>query len=67
MKHSVSSSISSTSSLSSLIGKRVNYGAGYGQEIPVNFIFLEPAKAIQWAENAVKKSYSKYRPESKTL
>ena len=38
-----------------VIGKRVNHGAGYGLEIPVNFKFLGPAKAIQWAENAVKK------------
>ena len=37
------------------IGKRVNHGAGYGLEISVNFKFLGPAKAIQWAENAVKK------------
>ena len=38
-----------------VIGKRVNHGAGYRLEIPVNFKFLGPAKAIQWAENAVKK------------
>ena len=31
-----------------VIGKRVNHGAGYRLEIPVNFKF-------QWAENAVKK------------
>ena len=30
-----------------VIGKRVNHGAGYGLEIPVNFKFLGPAKAIQ--------------------
>ena len=35
--------------------ENVNHGAGYGLEIPVNFKFLGPAKAIQWAENAVKK------------
>ena len=33
----------------------MNHGAGYGLEIPVNFKFLGPAKAIQRAENAVKK------------
>ena len=33
----------------------MNHGAGYGLEIPVNFKFLGPAKAIQWAKNAVKK------------
>ena len=38
-----------------VIGKRVNHGTGYGLEIPVNFKFLGPAKAIQGAENAVKK------------
>ena len=32
-----------------VIGKRVNHGAGYGLEIPVNFKFLGTAKAIQWA------------------
>ena len=36
-------------------GKRVSHGAGYGLEIPLNFKFLGAAKAIQWAENAVKK------------
>ena len=40
-----------------VIGKRLNNGAGYGVEIPVNFKFLGPAKAIQWAENAVKKLF----------
>ena len=50
-----------------VIGKRVNHGAGYTLEIPVNFKFLGLAKAIQWAENAIK-SYSKYRSDSsKTL
>ena len=38
-----------------VIGKRANHGAGYGLDIHVNFKFLGPAKAIQWAENAVKK------------
>ena len=36
-------------------GKRVNHGAGFGLEIPVNFKFLGPVKAIQWAENTLKK------------
>ena len=36
-------------------GKRVNHDAGYELEIPVNFKFLGPTKATQWAENAVKK------------
>ena len=38
-----------------VIGKRVSHGAGYRLEVPVNFKFVGPAKAIQWAENAVKK------------
>ena len=37
-----------------VIGKRVNHGAGYGLEISVNSKFLGAVKAIQWAENAVK-------------
>ena len=36
-------------------GKRVNHGAAYGLEIPVNFKLLGPTKAIQWAEMDVKK------------
>ena len=38
-----------------ITGKSVTHGAGYGLEIPVNFKLLEPTKAFQWAENAVKK------------
>ena len=38
-----------------VIGKCMNHGAGYGLEIPVNFKFLGPAKAIQWAGSTVKK------------
>ena len=38
-----------------VIGKRANHDAGYVLDIHVNFKFLGPAKAIQWAENAVKK------------
>ena len=38
-----------------VIGKCVNHGTGYRLEIPVNFKFHGPAKAIHWAENAVKK------------
>ena len=45
-----------------VIGKRVNHGAGYALEIPVNFKFLGPAKAIQWAGNSVK-IFSKYFKE----
>ena len=45
-----------------VIGKRVNHGACYALEIPVNFKFLGPAKAIQWAGNSVK-IFSKYFKE----
>ena len=38
-----------------VIGKRVNHGAGFGLEIPINFKFLGAAEVIQWAENALKK------------
>ena len=38
-----------------VIRKRVSHGAGYRLEVPVNFKFLGPAKAIQWVENAVRK------------
>ena len=34
-------------------GKRVNRGGGYDLEIPVNYIFLEPNKAIEWIEKRV--------------
>ena len=37
-----------------VIGKRVNHGAGFGLEIPINFKFLGAAEVIQWAENALK-------------
>ena len=33
----------------------MNHGAGYRLEIPVNFKFFGAARAIQWAENTVKK------------
>ena len=43
-----------------VIGKRANHGACYGLIIPVNFKFLGPAKAIQWAEKFFKENMSFY-------
>ena len=31
-------------------GKRVNCGASYGLEIPVQYIFVGAEKAVEWAE-----------------
>ena len=30
-------------------GKRVNHGAGYGLEIPVQYKFIGAEKAVEWA------------------
>ena len=38
-----------------LIGKRVNREAGYGLEIPVQYRFIGAEKAVEWAENNIKK------------
>ena len=31
-------------------GKRINFGVGYGLEIPAEYIFYGNKKAIQWAK-----------------
>ena len=31
-------------------GKRINRGAGYGLEIPVEYVFNGNEKALQWAK-----------------
>ena len=36
-------------------GKRVNCGAGYGLEIPVQYRFIGAEKAVEWAEKNIKK------------
>ena len=36
-------------------GKRVNRGAGYGFEIPVQYGFIGAKKAVEWAEKNIKK------------
>ena len=31
-------------------GKRINRGSGYGLEIPVEYVFNDNEKALQWAK-----------------
>lgn len=38
-------------------GKRVNRGAGYGLEIPVQYRFIGAKKAVEWAEKNIKKVF----------
>ena len=38
-------------------GKRVNRGAGYGLEIPVQSRFIGAEKAAEWVEKNIKKSF----------
>ena len=38
-------------------GKRVNRGAGYGLEIPVQYRFIGAEKAVEWAKKNIKKSF----------
>ena len=38
-------------------GKRVNRGAGYGLEIPVQYRFFDAKKAIEWAEKNIQKVF----------
>ena len=38
-------------------GKRVNRGAGYGFEIPVQYRFIGAKKAVKWAEKNIKKVF----------
>ena len=33
----------------------MNRGAGYGLEIPVQYIFVGAEKAVEWAEKHIKK------------
>ena len=35
--------------------KRLNRGAGYGLEIPVQYRFIGAKKAVEWAEKNIKK------------
>ena len=37
--------------------KRVNRGAGYGLEIPVQCRFIGAEKAVEWAEKSMKKVF----------
>ena len=36
-------------------GKRLNRGAGYGLEIPVQYRFIGAEKAVEWVEKNIKK------------
>ena len=38
-------------------GKRVNRGAGYGLEIPVQYRFTDAEKAVEWAKKNIKKVF----------
>ena len=38
-------------------GKRVNRGAGYGLEIPVQYRFNGAEKAVEWVEKNIKKVF----------
>ena len=38
-------------------GKRVNRVAGYGLEIPVQYIFVGAEKVVEWAEKQIKKVF----------
>ena len=37
--------------------KRVNRVAGYGLEIPVQYIFVGAEKVVEWAEKHIKKVF----------
>ena len=38
-------------------GKHVNCGAGYGLEIPVQYIFIGAERAVEWAQKNRKKVF----------
>ena len=38
-------------------GKRVNRGAGYGLEIPVQYRFIGAKETVEWAEKNIKKVF----------
>ena len=46
-----------SSILYKVTGKRVNRGAGYGLEIPVSYKFVGAEKAVDWAEEKIKKRF----------
>ena len=46
-------------------GKRVNCRGGYGLEIPANFYFYGPEKAINWLKNKVNKIEEKLKENVK--
>ena len=46
-------------------GKRINRGGGYGLEIPANFYFYDPEKAINWLKNKINKIEEKLKENVK--
>ena len=46
-------------------GKRINRGGGYGLEIPANFYFNGPEKAINWLKNKINKIEKKLKENLK--
>ena len=48
-----------------VIGKRINRGGGYGLEMPVNFYFYGPEKAINWLKNKINKIEEKLKENVK--
>ena len=48
-----------------LNGKWINYGEGYRLEIPANFYFYNPEKAINWFKNEVNKTEKKFKENMK--
>ena len=46
-------------------GKRINRGGGYGLEIPANFYFYGPEKAINWLGNKINKIEEKLKENIK--
>ena len=46
-------------------GKRINHGSGYVLEIPANFYFYGPEKAINWLENKINKIEEKLKENIK--
>ena len=45
--------------------KRINRGGGYGLEIPTNFYFHGPEKAINWLKNKINKIEEKLKENVK--
>ena len=46
----------STNILSKIVGKRVNFGAGYSLEIPLCFIFQGQVKEMTWVKKKIEEA-----------